>query len=341
MAPIPKIKFSESPNEKITIPKVEFYITNVCNLTCQRCNRFNDYNFKGWQRWSDYEKIYEQWADKVEIDQIVILGGEPLLNPSINDWVLGLNRLWFKNVQILSNGTRLNSTPGLYKTINRQAVEHGPKNWIGISLHNRNELDWYLNEVRSFLRGKTEFREDKTRLNEYGNSWTDGADYWFRDQNGVKVLLYWSDSFFNSAVHPGDNGKLTLYNNDPFKAHQVCGFARFKNYHFIKGKLYKCGPAALFPEFDQQHNLDLSDEDRELVNSYRPLTVDELDSRGYQFLSTIDDVIPQCKFCWTMKDLKKEQIFAVRKGNNTTRVSDAGEQLAAGKELQDDLVAPN
>jgi hypothetical protein len=320
---LPGVVVSDNPDNKPVIPKVEFYITNVCNLTCQRCNRFNDYNFKGWQRWSDYESVYEQWADAVHINQIVILGGEPLLNPTIIDWIKGLNRIFKKSIQVLTNGTRLNTTPGLYETLSEYTKSNdGAKNWIGISLHNRNELEWYLTEVRTFLKGKIEYREDKTILNEFGDSWTAGADYWFCDENGVKILLHWSDSFYNAAVHPGENGRLTLYNNDVFFAHQTCGFAQFKCYHFIKGKLYKCGPVALFPEFDQQHNLDISDEDRVLINSYQPLGIDEFETRGQQFLNTIDEPIPQCKFCFTTPDLKQEQIFAIRKGSHGKNTSD-------------------
>ena len=319
------VALPSNPNDKIVIPKVEFYITNVCNLTCHRCNRFNDHHFTGWQRWSDYESIYEQWAVTIDINQMVILGGEPLFNPTIIDWVNGLNRIFNKSVQILSNGTRLNSIPGLYETLSKNIKGgDGAKNWIGISLHNRNELDWYLNEVRTFLKGKITYREDKTILNECGDSWTAGADYYFHDGNGVKILLHWSDSFYNAAVHPGKNGRLTLHNNDVLSAHQTCGFAQYKCYHFIKGKLYKCGPVALFPEFDQQHNLDISDEDRRLINSYSPLGIDEFAERGRQFLSTIDEPIPQCKFCFTTPDLKQEQIFAIRKGSHGKNTSNTG-----------------
>jgi hypothetical protein len=246
------------------------------------------------------------------------LGGEPLLNPTIIDWIKGLNRIFKKPIQILTNGTRLNLTPGLYETISEynKNNNNGNNNWISISLHNRNELEWYLNEVRTFLKGKIEYREDNTILNKFGNSWTDGADYWFCDENGIKIVLHWSDTFYNAAVHPGENGRLTLYNNDVLSAHQTCGFAQFKCYHFIKGKLYKCGPVALFPDFDQQHNLDISDEDRVLINSYHPLSIDEFETRGRQFLNTIDEPIPQCKFCFTTLDLKQEQIFASRKGSH-------------------------
>ena len=74
------------PN-RIKIPKVEFYITNICNLTCEDCNRFNNHDFKGWQAWDDFKETYQQWSQYVELDQVVILGGEPLLNPTFIDWI--------------------------------------------------------------------------------------------------------------------------------------------------------------------------------------------------------------------------------------------------------------
>ena len=79
---------------KLHIPYVEFYIINVCNLACAGCNRFNDYNFTGYQRWSDYASVYQQWAEQVDVGSIGILGGEPLLNPTFMDWVQGINQLW-------------------------------------------------------------------------------------------------------------------------------------------------------------------------------------------------------------------------------------------------------
>ena len=65
----------------------------------------------------------------------------------------------------------------------------------------------------------------------------------------------------------------------------------------IRGGIYKCGPAALMPEFDQQYNFDISEEDKKLLYSYRPLTVEDFDTRGREFFDHIDDEIPQCKFC--------------------------------------------
>jgi organic radical activating enzyme len=298
---------------RYVLDKVEFYITNVCNLNCDQCNRFNDYKFAGWQRWSDYADVHRRWAELVDIKQIVILGGEPLLNPSINEWIVGLSDLWKRPVQILTNGTRLNHTPGLYETLlswNPDPIVR--KHWIGISVHNMADTDFYVQEARKFLRGEIQTSTDKASIY--------GADLALEDENGVKVHFWIQDNFYNAAITKNENGELTLFNNDPEEAHKYCGFVQWKNYHFIRGTLNKCGPAPLFPEFDQQHPLSISSADRELINAYRPYTIDQVEQQGTDILRKIDDVLPQCKFCPVPADMKYRQIHATLK-NKTIPIS--------------------
>ena len=295
---------------RIIIPKVEFYINNTCNLTCKDCNRYNNYNFKGWQDWNDYKDIYAEWAKKIDIKQIVLLGGEPLLNPTICDWMTGIYELWNSDIQIVTNGTYLNKVPRLYDLLQtRNQI------WLQISIHNVHDLDKHFQNIRQFLKDPIKFYDDKDVLNARGMSITRAADYAFLDQNGVKISASVQDSFYNISIYPNSNGKLTLHNNDPELAHRDCGFVKYKNYHFIRGKLYKCGPVALMPEFDQQYPLDISDEDRVLLNSYRPLRIDDFDQHGVEFINNIDTVIPQCKFCPT--NFSNQQIFATSKKKNS------------------------
>jgi len=270
----------------IHLDKVEFYITNVCNLTCDNCNRFNNYNFRGWQSWDDYADIYARWAELIKIKQIVILGGEPLLNPTLVNWIKGMEGFDSGSVQILTNGTRLNSVRGLYDTVRDIRKV---RSWIGVSIHNINEIDLIIAEVEKFLqapitktvgRGNTEF----------------GSDYSFTDANRVRIDFYIQNEFTTGALI-NKNGRNTLHNSDPNIAHSACTFVQNKNYHFIHGKLYKCGPVALFPEFDEQFDLDISDKDRVLLNSYRPLTLENFDEYHEEFFRDLDNVIPQCKFC--------------------------------------------
>ena len=284
--------------------KIEVYITNVCNLTCEQCNRFNNHDFKGWQLWSDHADQYQQWAKLIDLKSITILGGEPLLNPDIVSWVRGLNAAFGIGVQILTNGTRLNQVKGLYDTMAYTRPRNGTRNSIAVSLHNLDDLESIQQNIREFLSGPIQQNTHRPDL------W--GADYQYSDRNGVFINVYYQNKFDTATVQKSANGRYTLFDNDPVQAHDACTFVLYKSYHFIQGKLYKCGPAALLSEFDQQHGFDISEQDRELLNSYRPLTVENFAEYHEEFLANLDNPISQCKFCPTKK--KIFTISPVRKG---------------------------
>lgn len=127
------------------------------------------------------------------------------------------------------------------------------------------------------------------------------------------INVYYQNTFWTASVQRTTDGRYTLYNNDPAHAHGACSFVKYKSYHFIAGKLYKCGPAALMPEFDLQHPFDISQEDRELLHSYRPLTTDNFEEYHEEFLQSLENPIAQCKFCPVVKEAFK--IAPVRKGS--------------------------
>jgi len=87
-------------------PVLEIYITNVCNLECRGCNRFNNYNFKGHLYWDDYADDFERWSTRIDADTITVIGGEPALNPDLEKWIMNLRRLWpTTQIMIQTNGT--------------------------------------------------------------------------------------------------------------------------------------------------------------------------------------------------------------------------------------------
>lgn len=286
--------------------KVDFYITNVCNLTCHNCNRFNNHEFKGWQRWSDYESQYQQWGKLVELRSITIMGGEPMLNPTLKNWVTGLNKIFGIEVQILTNGTRFSQNKNLYDALRYRSPRTRARNHIGVSLHNMKDWPSMRESIYDFLQtGTQEYPKGHPR-----NSWN--SNWNFIDPTGVQINVYISNQFGNATIQQDQFGKHILYNNDPTLAHQSCAFAQWKSYHFIQGRLYKCGPVALMPEFDQQHTLDISKEDRQLLNSYQPLSVENFAEYHKKFFAELDDPIPQCKFCPTKFDA--QTIYPLRKG---------------------------
>jgi len=275
--------------QKILIDKLEFYITNVCNLTCNGCNRYNNYKFSGWQSWEEAEPILKRWAEKIDIQHPVILGGEPLLNPDIVKWIQGVRKLWPNHggVQVQSNGTRIDCVNDLAAALNPDSG-----NWLGISIHNPADREEIFTRIRNFL-GPTVI--ETQRQDEPTSS-----DYQFTNESGIRIHAWMSDKFVQSNIIELPDNKYTLYQSDPARAHENCAFRKFKNYHMIRGKIYKCGPAALMPEFDNQYHFEISEQDRVLLHGYTPLTIDTVEQdmqAGLDFFAQIDNQIDQCKFC--------------------------------------------
>jgi organic radical activating enzyme len=132
-------------------PVVEFYITNVCNLTCRGCNRLNNYNFKGHQRWADHAVAYEAWSHRLDLPRITIIGGEPTLNPDLELWAKNLRRLWPQAVIMIQ-------TNGTYQRPEHLTFWDKYRVGFGLSLHDpatANELKakWrnYAGEIEAFV----------------------------------------------------------------------------------------------------------------------------------------------------------------------------------------------
>ena len=274
----------------------EVYITNVCNYSCTHCQSLNNFAFKGHQRWEDHENEYRRLSGQLDIDQIQIIGGEPTLNPDFEKWVEGISKLWPNaKLQIATNGTRLDK---LTKEIYQILLKHKGTLWI--TCHDIELYDGFLDFSKTFLNkivSDNVSNDDWKR--DYERSKTDPTvklktvSRKMTDENDVEVILDWSQSFVSSVIDLLDNQSLTMkYNSDPVQAHDIC---YFKNCHQInKGKVYKCPLVSVLPDFLDQFDVTMSDDDRVLAQSYEPLTVDKNVS---EFVNAITDPIPQCKFC--------------------------------------------
>ena len=135
---------------------------------------------------------------------------------------------------------------------------NGYNNYIGISWHNRHHSSLLDQYIYGFLQEPISKTQSDDILKH-------GSTITYLDTNNVKNDVWVQDEFYQAAVQKNYNGNFTLHNNDPTLAHSQCGFAQNKNYHLIKGKLYKCGPVALFPEFHEQNNFDLPQDDIDLL----------------------------------------------------------------------------
>jgi organic radical activating enzyme len=284
-------------NSILKLDYAEFYITNVCNLTCNGCNRFNSFRIKGWQAWSQYKSIYEKWSQQLNIGIISIMGGEPLLNPEFYQWVDGLSKLWpHSAIIIATNGTQLDRHKKFY-----DVMLDNKKISLNVSLHNKMQKKKIIDKVKNFLCFPFQYEADTTRYRESLS---------ITDANGVTIKIFYNWWFHQGAIIRDQQiDRYTLHNSDPIKAHTICHSKTC--HHFDQGRLYKCGPAALFQVFDQQIGLDLSDEDRKLMEHVNSLSVDDPLDVKRQFIDKIKEPIPQCKFC--PENYEGKMIFAIEK----------------------------
>ena len=276
-------------------------------MNCSGCYYFNNFKYKGHNLWSDYADVYVRWAERLEIHQANILGGEPLVNPTFNSWAHGIRCLFdpgHKEIK-LSTGETLKS-PQLEITTNGTQIKDDLVEFLktvnarlSISIHSKKLKSQIIDSIKKQLKAPIRwkiFNEDPYHqrliaLDADNFMTVFNYEWWF-----------WQGPLIETEIA----GKYTLYQSDPVKAHDNCSH---KACHTFKnGKLYKCGTVAQFEDFDNQFELVLSNEDRELIKSYRPLEVTASDEEFKQFLDTIDDPIPQCKFC--PETYKGEQIHA-------------------------------
>jgi organic radical activating enzyme len=277
----------------------EIYITNVCNYSCTNCQSLNNFAFKGHQRWEDYQSEYKLLSNQLDINIVQIIGGEPTLNPDFEKWVDGISKLWPNSkLQISTNGSRLDKiTDQTYQTL----LKHKGTLWI--TCHDIALYDGFLDFSKSFLNkiiSDTDNADDCNWKTDYEKSKTDSSvklrtvSRKLIDEYGVEVILDWSQAFVPSIVDVVDKHYLKMnYNSDPVKAHDIC---YFKTCHQInKGKLYKCPLVSVLPDFLDQFNVDMSDNDRQLAYSYQPLSANN--NNVIDFINNINQPIPQCKFC--------------------------------------------
>jgi organic radical activating enzyme len=316
-------------SKHLSLPRVEFYITNVCNLNCSNCNRLNNYKFAGHQYWKDYSDQYEQWSKILDVKEITILGGEPLLNPDLESWLYGIRSFWpDAKIDLATNGTRISLVKNLYKYLLDNNIT------LNVTLHNRSLYFEYRNSLSNFFEGEIEIAITNS-LNAWPEIYKQVSDpQWpecttmddfdklpehikkecyeihkiapdqyleqtgsinYKDSNGVKASLCYYEHFVTAPLKYNNNNKFKVYNSDPIKAHGVC-WSKYCH-HFIKGKLYKCHHVALLPEFMEQYHVDINQDDLDLLNSYKPMmATDDLTELSKSVLS-LRNHIPQCKLC--------------------------------------------
>jgi organic radical activating enzyme len=268
--------------KRFHIEESVFYITNVCNLTCNNCETYNNRKFKGHFKWQDNQDDYYNWSRLVSFGLLNIHGGEPFTNPELLTWATELKKLWpnCKNYTVSSNGTLLKNNIEL----SRQIIDMG---WtIDVTVHDPIQWNDIVEDSKNIV---SSFNYDVN---------SDSKELRYIDKNTSRILIsiipeYY---FYKSSNKYTRHGKIFMHRSDPNAAHRECiSGSQDPCRFFVRGKLYKCPLTAISDDLIDQFAVE--DEATSLLKKYKPATASMPIEELEDFFNNINNPISQCTLC--------------------------------------------
>lgn len=102
----------------ITVPKVEMHLAHACTLRCTGCAHYADHGLSGVLPLDVGTMWLRGWGARIQPVNFSFLGGEPLLNPAVPDFLRLARTLWpASRLRIVSNGLLLHRRPQLWEVL--------------------------------------------------------------------------------------------------------------------------------------------------------------------------------------------------------------------------------
>jgi hypothetical protein len=217
---------------KPVLPFLETMATQVCNLSCTGCTNYSDIKHTGYVTWKDMHQQLIAWLAVVDIPDFGIMGGEPLINPEISQWLTGTRELMPNSqIRFTTNGLLLDK----YFSIVDQAYELG-NIVFKITVH-QNDLALEQIIERIFKRYRWQ------PVTEFGiNRWTAGDRVRLQIGRPAQFLKTYQGKYSN--MRPWDNNPV-----DSFDAciQQTCPL-------LYNGRIYKCSTQGLLQDLLEKFN---------------------------------------------------------------------------------------
>lgn len=205
---------------------VETMITQACNLSCHGCTNYSDLIHNGYVKWADGRQQIQQWLERVEIPDFGILGGEPLVNPEVEKWIVGLREL-MPNTQIRFTTNGIN----LHKKFHIIKLLHDIGNCvIKIGVH----VDC------------PQLEETIRRIND-SYEWQPVVEYGIpRYVTGDRVRFYVRRPTVFWKTYQGTYETMMPHDSDPAEAFKQC--CQQTCPLLYNGRIYKCSTAGLLED---------------------------------------------------------------------------------------------
>lgn len=241
----------------INVTKVEIHASNACNLTCESCSHFSNNGHKGFIKPEEADYQMGLWSHRLNPIMFSLLGGEPLLNPQIDEIIKITRKHWTCNIEFVTNGLLFPKCLNTGKLLNELGFN------IVISKHSYDdEYEKLYDEALKFL--------DKNNVHYFIR---DSVKRWTRRYKG-----------FGPDVMPFED-------NNPESSWKICPCKSCLQ--ILDCKLYKCAVIA-YLQLQKKRWPQISPKwDRYLA--YKPLEHTATDAEVEEFVNRKHESI--CEMC--------------------------------------------
>jgi hypothetical protein len=103
------LEYAESmPEKKLRFKQIEAPIADHCNLRCKSCSHHSPYLAPHFYDLGRFSKDVQALSNVCELDDLLLIGGEPLINPHIDDYLAAARDSGVaKNYGVVTNGILL------------------------------------------------------------------------------------------------------------------------------------------------------------------------------------------------------------------------------------------
>lgn len=211
---------------KPTLPFLETMITQVCNISCLGCTNYSDLTHQGYVTWSQGKQWLEPWLGRITIPDFGIMGGEPLINPEVEDWLLGIRQLMPNSqIRFTTNALLLEKKWHLVDLMSELG-----NCVLKITVHENNPV---IEQAIERVFGQFNW----TPVTEYG------IDRYVSDRN-FKFQVNRPTTFIKSYKNSYSN--MMPYTSKPAEAFDICCQKNCPLIH--QGKIYKCSTNGLLKD---------------------------------------------------------------------------------------------
>jgi len=269
-------------SDKFHLPYLETMLSYSCTLSCAHCSNYSDYQMKGgYVPWLQAKTWLDHWTSRMSIGTIGLIGGEPLLNPELKQWIHGI-RDNFPSIDILVVTNAQLFTKNLWLL---DTMENLGRFQLKFSVHQPNAE--YLKNAIEAVHSK--FTWDCKEKN-------DVAEHYRVLDKKIEFQIMWDNRFIKTYRGSYDN--MLPYNNNPAEAFNICSQQTCPLLE--QGKLYKCSTVGVLHRVLQDHNQIESPDWQPFLNT--GINFDCSDTELEQFVNNYSKPHSICKMCPTEKN---------------------------------------